>query len=606
MSNQSTPNQVFWPSAMQPTKYTSDSQQSKSTNSRTNTRGFDDSVPSYKIARLQAPPIELLAVGHSQKPSPVEEKKMIQKIPKRVVEKRVKLLPPLPPPVKHERKASNQPRTLVQIQTAKPLYEKQHKPRVPHFTPEKRPKPVSKPIERHRALSITKPRSNPRKPQQLMKALKKTEASTEKISLLKTPKPKKATVESESESETEDEEDDDFDDLELDTRQTTAEDEEKPGTGDTQSTNETIKEPSKPKLQFLSQLSPSELNLLSKTTGPFRGPTDSYALFLTLGKKTTTLGRRVLATKLKQTDLGLLDEIIVEKNPNRTTILRNQKTMERLRRKHKEHLRKEVARKSHVLEELRIMIITNMKALSAYAKTLSQLMADNKTIKEHYERQTNELNAIVSSILQENENSDSRIKQLAMEKIHLREQLTRQLAAFLREQEQSLQETKHLLKSKQDLFKAKEEDLEDLRHFKSVSQMDPEIKRKQIQAQEEAHQQLLADQQLEIQNFGLFFEQEKQNADQLVLDKVMDIIEVAKTRLSKVLKNRTIHAHQESVRIRKEIQIQQEYQKDLLMQVQEVESNNLILSTNKLSLIDERRVPVKDRMTCKPEMDVVC
>lgn len=143
----------------------------------------------------------------------------------------------------------------------------------------------------------------------------------------------------------------------------------------------------------ITQLTSSQLNLLASTTGAFRGPGDSYAMFLTTGKRTSGMARKALHSKLKATDLGDYDEILVEQSEKFTkiSVARNPRMIDRLRKKHKEYIREELGRKTQVLEEIRIQIITSMKTLSGLAATLSQLIQENQTLKEKHAKMTLEL-----------------------------------------------------------------------------------------------------------------------------------------------------------------------------------------------------------------------
>jgi hypothetical protein len=102
------------------------------------------------------------------------------------------------------------------------------------------------------------------------------------------------------------------------------------------------------------QLSASQMCLLGSTTGAFKGQNDSHAIFLTHGKNIAALAKADLLAKQKQTDLGLLDEILVEKGPK--GLVYPERVLQRLRKRYKENLKIQLTRKAQVLEELRILL----------------------------------------------------------------------------------------------------------------------------------------------------------------------------------------------------------------------------------------------------------
>jgi hypothetical protein len=65
--------------------------------------------------------------------------------------------------------------------------------------------------------------------------------------------------------------------------------------------------------------------------------------------------------------------------------------MDRLRKKHKEHLRVEMARKTQVLEELRIQLITTMKSLPAVSAMLVQMRTENTQLRARHAAMTLDL-----------------------------------------------------------------------------------------------------------------------------------------------------------------------------------------------------------------------
>jgi hypothetical protein len=143
----------------------------------------------------------------------------------------------------------------------------------------------------------------------------------------------------------------------------------------------------------LTQLTDSQLRLFAKTTGAFRGPSDAYALFLTSGRTASALAKKALHSKLRTIDAGGHDEKLVEKSHvNKLTVAsKNPRMLERLRNNHKETLRTENTRKTKLLDELRMSIITAMKSLTMLISMLNQLTIENAQIKDFHAKMTLEL-----------------------------------------------------------------------------------------------------------------------------------------------------------------------------------------------------------------------
>ena len=130
--------------------------------------------------------------------------------------------------------------------------------------------------------------------------------------------------------------------------------------------------PAKPKTEYKPpQLSNLELSFLAERTGGFRGPLDVYASYLTAGKKAATLLHRSVAEKLRATDMGLMDEILIEKGQK--TFAKNARMLERIRTKFKDSFQVEMTQKMQTLEHTRIMIARDIKALIQFATLMDEL-----------------------------------------------------------------------------------------------------------------------------------------------------------------------------------------------------------------------------------------
>jgi hypothetical protein len=146
--------------------------------------------------------------------------------------------------------------------------------------------------------------------------------------------------------------------------------------------------------------------------------------------------------------------------------------------------------------------------------------------------------------------------------------------------------------------------LSDLQHFKSTSALDPEANLKQTKAQTQLAAQLISQLEQTEHDFMAKFEVERRNAEQLVINRVMEIIEAASNGLSAVLRNKTLLAHQENQRLKREIAFQLAAHNELEGEMQILLS--LAKDRPRTADYDPRRWKMKDRMTCTPDMDVTC
>lgn len=212
-----------------------------------------------------------------------------------------------------------------------------------------------------------------------------------------------------------------------------------------------------------------------------------------------------------------------------------------------------------------------------------------------------------------NDHNDKMIKHLDHEKYRQRHKITQEYAAILRHNASKLKgklkclfyvDEENLLAKKKGALSELERDLADLELFKSASLNDPEANIKQQEAQKQLFASLIEIQKKEEEDFLSKFEEERELADRLVINKVMEIVDSAKNGLSGILRNKTFVAHQENHRLKKEIQYQLSAHSELEAEINNIE-NSLLEKRSKPKLEnDPRRFSIKDRMNCKPDMDI--
>eukprot|EP00842_Homolaphlyctis_polyrhiza_P004270 jgi/Hompol1/4844/HPOL_003938-RA len=302
-----------------------------------------------------------------------------------------------------------------------------------------------------------------------------------------------------------------------------------------------------------------------------------------------------------------MDEFLIDKNSNRTnTLLKNPRAMERLRKNYKETLKQKMVDKVEKLEETRVYIITHMSSLSSYHKAMIVLKSENARLKADYERVVADINRRVSETLTKNEESDDLIKKLQREKTQQRRKLSKDYAKFL---ESSTQEI-HGLEKRRDSCKAaydaQVQELIDLREFKvAMTFLDPEVIAKRITAEKERMSQQAAEYEAIVTQFNERFEIEKQEAEQTVIDRIIEIIEEAKMQLSSFINKATAIAYKENKRLKSEIELQLKHQELLKGQLRKTQIIRKRLLDDKAKHVDDRRrvLNLKACMTCTPDMD---
>ncbi|KAI8927692.1 hypothetical protein BC831DRAFT_510596 [Entophlyctis helioformis] len=357
----------------------------------------------------------------------------------------------------------------------------------------------------------------------------------------------------------------------------------------------------------LSALTGSQLNLLSSTTGNFRGPGDVYARFLMGGRNIRISARRALAAALHATETGAMDEFLVDKNASRiNAVAKNPRAIERLRKKHKELLKHQMVHKVETLEETRVYIITHMSSLTSYHRTMMALKEENAKLKAEHEQVVADINKRVSETLAKNEESDHMIKRLQREKASQRRKLTKEYSAFLQKSAADIKALECKLEECRKTYESQVQELIDLKEFKAMTFMDPEVIAKRVSAEQERAQQQMTEQDRLRKQYDDKFVVEEQEAEQMVVDRIMEIIEEAKAQLSSFINKSTTTAYKENKRLKNEIQMQSRHQEILAEEIKVVEGIRKGLMSERDKHVDERRrvLNLKACMTCTPDMDV--
>jgi hypothetical protein len=102
----------------------------------------------------------------------------------------------------------------------------------------------------------------------------------------------------------------------------------------------------------LTRLNVSQYNLFSNTAGAFHGPGDVYYKFVLGGKSVRPGAKKMKKVKIREVELGKLDEILVEKSKYQATMW-NYRSVTKLRERHKEFLNDSITDKVIALEQTR-------------------------------------------------------------------------------------------------------------------------------------------------------------------------------------------------------------------------------------------------------------
>ncbi|KAH9268291.1 hypothetical protein BASA83_009452 [Batrachochytrium salamandrivorans] len=358
--------------------------------------------------------------------------------------------------------------------------------------------------------------------------------------------------------------------------------------------------PQRQKVNPFTVLTEPQFNSLTNSTGAFRSPSNAYERFLMGGRNVRIGARRALAAALQATDAGHMDEILIGKNTTRSHPLsRNPQSIDRLRKSYKSKLKQNMTEKVQAMEETRIYIITHMSALNNYRKTMFDLKHENQRLKEEYETVVTNINNRVSSTLLKNEESDSIIKNLQKEHITKRKKLAKAFSVFIHSNAEAVRLLENKLQATKSMYDSQVQELIDLQEFKTMTFLDPEVIAKRIVAEYEHKEQLLLEHQRIEKQFGERFAMEEKEADQTVIDRIIEIIDGEKTQLSSFIRKAIATARRKNQRLKTEIQIQQKYHAQFAEDIKLAEEvrAQLILDLEKHK--DDRR-KVLDRKTRMP------
>ncbi|KAH6565377.1 hypothetical protein BASA62_007307 [Batrachochytrium salamandrivorans] len=240
-----------------------------------------------------------------------------------------------------------------------------------------------------------------------------------------------------------------------------------------------------------------------------------------------------------------------------------------------------------------------MSALNNYRKTMFDLKHENQRLKEEYETVVTNINNRVSSTLLKNEESDSIIKNLQKEHITKRKKLAKAFSVFIHSNAEAVRLLENKLQATKSMYDSQVQELIDLQEFKTMTFLDPEVIAKRIVAEYEHKEQLLLEHQRIEKQFGERFAMEEKEADQTVIDRIIEIIDGEKTQLSSFIRKAIATARRKNQRLKTEIQIQQKYHAQFAEDIKLAEEvrAQLILDLEKHK--DDRR-KVLDRKTRMP------
>ncbi|KAJ1340371.1 hypothetical protein BSLG_005013 [Batrachochytrium salamandrivorans] len=177
--------------------------------------------------------------------------------------------------------------------------------------------------------------------------------------------------------------------------------------------------------------------------------------------------------------------------------------------------------------------------------------------------------------------------------------LAKAFSVFIHSNAEAVRLLENKLQATKSMYDSQVQELIDLQEFKTMTFLDPEVIAKRIVAEYEHKEQLLLEHQRIEKQFGERFAMEEKEADQTVIDRIIEIIDGEKTQLSSFIRKAIATARRKNQRLKTEIQIQQKYHAQFAEDIKLAEEvrAQLILDLEKHK--DDRR-KVLDRKTRMP------
>ncbi|KAJ3269370.1 hypothetical protein HDV01_001484 [Terramyces sp. JEL0728] len=347
-----------------------------------------------------------------------------------------------------------------------------------------------------------------------------------------------------------------------------------------------------PKPNPLLKMSVSQYNLFSNTAGTFRGPGDPYFAFVLGGKSVRPAAKKYKSMKLTEINDGKADEILIDKNANRfNTSSWNYRALTRLRKRYKEVVSDEVDRKVGSLEETR-----------AY----NGREAENLELKKEYNFLLADINVRVSETLKKNSDFINQIKGLQKKNTQERKDLVKTFGGTIKSWEE--EEKAHLKKIDElnSVYKAKCDDLEDLRIFAKETFEDPTISAKRIEFEIEKKNDHLKLLHTKLETNMAQFDHLQEDVDNKLAETAGKIIEKAANKFESFINSKMKQALFEHTQLKSEINRQNTYIRNIEAEIERLKKERKVLQQEEPEHFDDRRrvLSLKDCMTCTPEMDI--
>ncbi|KAJ3410800.1 hypothetical protein HDV05_003229 [Chytridiales sp. JEL 0842] len=407
------------------------------------------------------------------------------------------------------------------------------------------------------------------------------------------------------------------------------------------------------------KLTTSEMDLLAKTTGPFRaGPNDAHWKYLTRSKTVRLTGPNgtlpPTLTAQMYTSMGLQRKPFKKKGKDlskRKRYIDGRNTAEERRKKHftmrhrvsinglseytvgkpteggfqkdelsylkaanpnKYHKKKAKEAAKHFLmsrwenlEETRIHIVSRMASLKHYRVYLEDLKQQHDELKQKYEETVERVQGQITVILQENEEQSNEIAKLEKEQRRHKRRLRKQYEEFeatcraeIARLERNVQMT---TKAVQDIS----DDVERLRHFKVLFETNPEALQSQIVAEAAKRVKRKEEQELELVEVQKKWEREQAEVELGWMREVKVAIDGMNNTLADSIDFSPSGAYQSNRRLRREIAMHKEQQRRTKEDIDRIMLARERIKEAEKKTVDERRrvLNLKDCMTCTPDME---
>ncbi|KAJ3287471.1 hypothetical protein HK104_008561 [Borealophlyctis nickersoniae] len=260
------------------------------------------------------------------------------------------------------------------------------------------------------------------------------------------------------------------------------------------------------------------------------------------------------------------------------------------------------------LEDLRISIIARMASLKHYHGMLEALKQENKELKDAHVEVAHAMNAKVSQTLKENEQLSLDLVKIRESRHRQRRRIRRQYAAFEKKSKIGVMELEKQASKAQSRLDEVAEEVEELLDFKQKTMQDPTHLTTLIAAEHAKRSARLAEHARQLESMKERLDAERAESEEAVVEKLVEIIEKSKAKLSTYISNSTTRAYKLNLRLHRELALHTAAQESLQRDVEnaEREQQRLLEVAVQVQGDPRRKVLALEKwVTCTPEMDAL-